>query len=125
MQHLFETSYRGDWEQWVEFCLRGTVHQAKTTIHRCDRLLKVREEFMERLGGVGGSIRLNQIVENIFYSPFVRIADLPDQLHVTYPTAKADVERLVQAGILKELENATPKTFYAPEVFEVAYEQLE
>jgi len=125
MQRLFDISSRGDWERWIEFCLRGTVHQAKTTIHRYDRLLKVREGFMERLGRVGGSVRLNQIVENIFFSPFVRIADLPDQLHVTYPTAKADVERLVQAGILKELENATPKTFYAPDVFDVAYEQLE
>jgi len=26
---------------------------------------------------------------------------------------------------LKELENITPKTFYAPEVFNVAYEELD
>ena len=67
----------------------------------------------------------NQIVENIFFSPFVRIADLPGQLH-DLPHSEADVDRLVQAGILKELENATPKTFYAPLLaFDVAYEQLE
>jgi len=30
---------------------------------------------------------------------------------------KADIDRLVQAGILRELAKVTPKTFYAPEVF--------
>jgi hypothetical protein len=44
---------------------------------------------------------------------------------VTYPTAKSDVERLVQAGVLTELPNASPKTYYAPEVFAVAYDDLD
>jgi len=80
---------------------------------------------MKRLANAGGSVRLNKIVESVFFSPFVRIADLSSQLGVTYPTAKADVHRLVRAQILKELKNATPKTFYAPEVFDVAYEELQ
>jgi Fic family protein len=42
-------------------------------------------------------------------------------LGVSYPTAKADVQRLVDAGILQELKDLTPATFYAPEVFNVAY----
>lgn len=65
-----------------------------------------------------------QIVDDIFHFPFVRVADLPKRLNVTYPTAKSDVDRLVEAGILKELPQVTPKTFYAPEVFNVAYEKM-
>lgn len=42
-----------------------------------------------------------------------------------YPTAKSDVERLVKVGILAELANASPKTFYAPEIYDVAYRDLE
>ncbi len=80
---------------------------------------------MKRVGEVGGSVRLNQIVESIFYSPFVRVADLPEKLAVTYPTAKADVQRLVDASILKELPNITPRTYYATEVFNVAYDEME
>ena len=79
---------------------------------------------MERLADVGGNVRLNRIVEGIFESPFVRVADLCPRLQITYPTAKADIERLTQAGILKELSQISPKTFYAPEVFEIAYEEL-
>jgi Fic family protein len=125
VQRLFNVSAKADWEKWIEFCLNGTVRQAKDTIQRCERLLKVREEFMARVGKIGGSIRLHKIVEQIFHSPFVRIADLPSRLKVTYPTAKADVERLVQAGVLETLENVTPKTFYAPRVFNVAYDEME
>ena len=125
MQRLFNVSAFADWDGWIEFCLRGAVSHASDTIQRCERLQKIREDVMTRIGDVGGKVRLNRIVEDIFHSPLVRIADLPEKLSVTYPTAKAAVERLVQAGILKELENVTPKTFYAPDIFNVAYEEME
>ncbi len=82
-------------------------------------------QFMQRVAQVGGSVRLTQIVEGIFHSPFIRIADLPSRFGVTYPTAKADTDRLLQAGILRELENVSPRTLYAPEVFSVAYEEIQ
>jgi len=124
-QRLFNVSASGDWEGWIEFCLRGMAIQARDTIQRCDRLQKIKEAFMNKLAEVGGAVRLNQIVESIFHAPFVRINDLPKKLGITYPTAKADVERLVEAGILSELKNISPKTYYSPEVFSAAYEAVE
>lgn len=124
VQNLFNVSARGDWSTWIEFCLRGTVSQAEETIARCERLLAIRESFTQRVADVGGSVRLSRIVEDIFYSPFVRVAALARHLGVTYPTARADLERLVEASILRELPSASPKTYYAPEVFNVAYEEL-
>jgi Fic family protein len=124
-QRLFNVSSSADWAGWIEFCLIGIASQAKDTAERCDRLQKIKEAFMKRLENVGGSVRLNKIVEDIFHSPFVRIADLPEKLVVSYPTAKADVERLVEAGILSELKEISPKTYYAPEVFNVAYEEMD
>ncbi len=125
VHNLFRISTQADWTSWIEFCLQATVSQAKATIERCEKLIAIREDFSKRLVEVGGNIRLNQIVEQIFYSPFVRIADLPARLEITYPTAKADIERLSQARILQELPNISPKTFYAPEVFQIAYDELD
>lgn len=48
--------------------------------------------------------------------PLVRVTTLAKSLEVTYPTAKADVERLESLGILEELPN---KTLYAPEIIRV------
>lgn len=122
IENLFKVSTSAGWYEWVGFCLRGTVWQAKNTVERCEKLRTVREELMQKIADVGGSVRLVQIVERIFNLPLVRIADVAKELKVTYPTAKADIGRLVTAGILKELEGVTPRTYYAPDVFNVAYE---
>jgi len=122
---LFNISTRADWDGWVEFCLKGIVLQAKDTIQRCDRLQRIKDDYMKKAREVGGDIRLTQIVEDIFQSPFIRVASLPAKLQITYPTAKKDIERLVEAGILSELENLSPKTYYAPDVFNIAYAEME
>lgn len=56
--------------------------------------------------------------------PFVRLADLPQRLSCTYPTARSDITRLLAAGILSEVPNIRPKTYFAPAIFEIAYERL-
>jgi Fic family protein len=124
-QRLFDVSAAGAWESWVEFCLRGTTECAAATVERCEKLLTIREGYGRKLKDAGGHVRLNQIIENLFHSPYVRPADVASELKVTYPTAKADLERLCKAGILKPLANASPKTYYAPEVFEATYADLE
>jgi Fic family protein len=122
---LYRVSTEGNWHHWIEFCLEGTVVQAKETIERCQRLLAIRERFIERISTAGGSVRLSRIVEDIFDSPFVRVAELSRRLEVTYPTARADIDKLVSVGVLKELPDIRPRTFFAPEVFEIAYESIE
>ena len=122
VKHLFEISTRSAWEEWIEFCLYGSLQQAKNTIDRCGKLIEIRSKFMRQIQDAGGSVRLTEIIDGIFNSPFVRVAELARQLNVTYPTAKSDLDRLVEVGILAELDGVTPKTFYAPKVFFISYE---
>lgn len=120
-QRLFRVSSHGEWAAWIEFCLRGVAHQANDAVKRCEKLLDIRNGYLTKLESVGGNVRLNQIIEQIFNSPFIRVADLARRLDVSYPTAKSDIDRLVQAEILKPLEGVTPNTFCAPAVFDVSY----
>jgi DeoR/GlpR family transcriptional regulator of sugar metabolism len=64
---------------------------------------------------------LHKIIEQLFQLPFVKIASLKDELGVSYPTAKADVDRLSSVGILEEIEGESPKTFVSPEIFRIAF----
>jgi Fic family protein len=121
---LFRISTEADWETWIEFCLRATIDQATATISRCERLLALRESFQSKLSKVRGHVRLHSIVEEMFTSPFARVIDVQSRLNITYPTAKSDLEKLTDVGILKPLPGANPKTYYAPEVFNVAYENI-
>ena len=125
VQYLFDVSARGNWTTWIEFCLQGTLSQARETITRCERILKLQDEYMARLRDIDGATRLNAIVDGIFDSPFVQITDLARKLNIHYQTAQADLEKLRLAKILVELPDFRPKTFYAPEVFRVGYEQLD
>lgn len=121
---LFEVSSRGAWTDWLGFCLRATIDQATETIERCDQLQNVRESIKQRVSECGGNVRLNQIVDQLFISPFIQVADLPEILGVTFPTARADCLRLEAAGILTQLSNVSPITYLSPEIFNVAYNRI-
>lgn len=121
MDRLFRISTHGDWEGWVEFCLTGSVWQARDAIRRCEQLNELRERYYEQVA-VKGSARSHQLVTWLFESPLLTIPAVQQKLTVTYPTAKSDLNRLVEIGILREVAGSRPKTFYAHEVFHVAYE---
>lgn len=122
---MYRVSTEGAWTDWIAYCLRGVAQQAKKTIERCDRLHNLRDDYYRRLTGKSASLRLKQIIDGLFSAPIVAIADLSGAIGVTYPTAKSDISKLVKAGVLAELPDHHPKTYYAPEIFAIAYEGLE
>lgn len=124
-QGLFRISTEGAWKDWIEYCLTGVCEQADITIQRFERLLDSQQQFIERVQEMGGSARLVGIVEGIFESPFVRVTSVRDRFGVSYNAAKSDIDKLVRAGILAELPDQYPKTYYAPEIFAIAYEGLD
>ncbi len=122
IDRLFMVSADGQWERWLSFCLQGVIEQASDTVTRIDRLVTLREQFAERLATSGGSVRLHAIVEHLFGAPAVTIPQVASMTQVTYPTAKADVQRLIDMGILTEGNAAiTPRYFFSREIFHVAY----
>ena len=52
LDRLFRVSSHGDWEGWVEFCLRGTVIQAEDSIERCDALRTLKDAKKEKVDGL-------------------------------------------------------------------------
>lgn len=122
---MYKVSTEGAWEDWVAYCLDGVTWLVPRIVDRCNRLMNLRAEYRLRLANTRGSSRLSQIVDQLFHVPFVVVAELRDALKVTYPTAKSDLEKLVEARILAELPDQYPKTYYAPEIFAIAYEGLE
>lgn len=124
-ERLYQVSSQSAWNDWIEYCLEGVIDLAAATVERCDRLRRLREQHFGRLSQTRGAVRLHDIVEGLYKTPIVTVADLPDRLGVTYPTAKSDVEKLKKIGILKEWIGSQPKTYYSPEIFAIAYEGLE
>lgn len=119
IDRLFAVSADGEWNEWLEFCLLGTIEQADSTIKRCDVLRKMKQDYQARAGHLGP--RMNQLIESLFENPFIDVRVVRKRFAVTYPTARGDIDRLMNVGILEEIEDSHPKTFLAGDVFWAAY----
>lgn len=122
IDRLFQVSVNGDWEGWIEFCLKGVLAQARDTEQRCEKLLNLSHDFKARLTAISGSNRLSAIVDSLFDSPVLQIPSVADKYSVTYPTAKADIEKLVSLGILDEIPEYKQKTFFSPHILQTIHE---
>ena len=123
IDHLFRISTEGRWEDWINFCLNGTIEQAEDSIRRCSQLNALKDDMRARV--TSGSARLHQVIDKLFVHPVVTVPDLRDLLDVTYPTARSDVDRLVEASILTEVEGSTqPKAYAAREILSIAYRDV-
>jgi Fic family protein len=116
---LFGISTTGAWREWIEFCLHGVIEVCGDAIRRCDELLALHNVYHRRASTSGS--RMYGVVEALFNNPFLRIAEVARRFDVTYPTAKADVGRLVKMDLLEELPDIYPKTFVARPIFDAAY----
>jgi len=122
IDRMFRVSTSGDWTGWIRFCLTGTIAQANDSIRRCERLQTLRDEFRSRLGA-DGSPRTSRIIEDLFTDPLIPMAELARKMNVSYATAKADVNALVEKKILRQLDGVYPATFYSPDIFHIAYSE--
>jgi Fic family protein len=122
---LFKVSTDGDWTGWLDFCLRGVTNQALDAQKRCSRLLALKEEYRKRLDGSGCSGRLYQILEDLFVQPFTTAPWTQEKYHVSYPTARADLDCLVSHGILGELQLRLrrQKAYLCQDIFQITYEE--
>lgn len=119
IQSLFDVSATGNWIGWISFCLRATIAQCNDSIRRCRLIDDMIDSY--RLRVVSPSTRTHSIIDGFLKSPFVTIPNIRRRFGVDYKTAQRDVASLVQCGILRELSTARPKTYYAFELFNVAY----
>lgn len=119
MRHLFRTSTHGDWKSWIEFCLHGAISQARDAVARCLHFNQAYKKYQFLV--TKPSRRTYALIEQLFRSPVLSVSWVAEHMNVSYPTAKRDVEKLVEAGILQEIEGARQKTFMAAELVRLAY----
>ena len=118
---LFAVSTDGAWDRWIELCLDATIDVCRDAIVRCDELRRLRDEYHAMADRASG--RMHQLIEGLFSNPMIRIADAARRLDVTYPTAKSDIVKLVELGILDELPGWSPKAYFSRAIFNAAYRE--
>ncbi len=122
MDALLRISTHADWEGWISFCLHGVIEQAHDTERRCEQLLQLRRTYEDRIAEKGGSVRLSNMIDRLFETPIMQIPPLAARYGITYATARSDIARLEQAGIVERVPNLRQKTYYCPEILKTIFE---
>jgi Fic family protein len=123
MDLLFNVSAQGAWEAWIKFCLEGVVSQSIDAEKRCDKLLKLQIEFRKTIKG--GSVRLSQLIDELFFRPIITVSQYKNRFGVTYPTARLDLKKLEQAGVVQPLEGLDTITYYCSPIYRITYEDID
>jgi Fic family protein len=100
---LNETRESEGWTAWLDFFLQGvrdTANQAARTAGNIDRLFNADKEKIERFGrGAASALMVYRYAQA---NPLFSIKNAARAMKVSFPTASAAVDRMIEAGILRE-----------------------
>ncbi|MGH9859459.1 MAG: Fic family protein, partial [Candidatus Acidiferrales bacterium] len=117
---MLAVSKTGTWMDWIQFFLRGVAEQSRDGVLRSKQLLQLWEEYRSKVQMARASGHLLRIVDQLFEAPAMTIRQIQKRLKVSYPTAEANIERLVAAGILVEHTGRLRNRIYvAPDIVRI------
>ena len=102
-EHLLQVSRKGAWEKWITFVARGVAEQAIDAVERATRLRELQAQYVEKVRSARTSALLLQLIDHLFDQPYVKASNVRDILQVTPRTAQQHIDRLREAGILREI----------------------
>lgn len=112
--HLMKVRTHGDWEGWLEFFLEGvgkTSSQAVVAARRIIALMDSDRRKIEQIGRTAASVlRVHQHAQT---NPIFSIASTVQKVGISFPTAAAAVQNLVQLGILREISGRQRNRLFA------------
>jgi Fic family protein len=115
-QGLMRVSSEGDWHGWFMFFLEVIEQQARDSSTRALALHALRGELRNRVSTARASGLLPRLVDELFVSPVMSINMAKKTLDVTHRAATANLEKLVDAGILREFKRGRSRYFVAPDI---------
>ena len=99
-----------DWEGWLAFFLRGVTEVSREATTTAAAILRMREEYRARITARLGQAAANgyRVMDQLFDHPIVNVATVTTWLGVTPKGAHNLVNRLVEAGLLREITGKRP-----------------
>jgi Fic family protein len=115
---LLAVSQHGDWDAWLRFFMRGVSSQAQDGLMRMEHLETIRSKYQPLVETEKNSERMAAVVDFLFGRPIFNAKQLAESANMPFKTARQYIEKLVQAGVLREITgNARNQIYRADEVF--------
>lgn len=117
---LLAVSQHGAWSEWIAFFLRGVAEQSLDAVRRSHALLDLWRRYREQFQSVRSSALLLGLIDKLFDAPAITIAGITRQFGITPRAAQMNVDKLIEAGILKEATGRQRnRIFVAPEIISI------
>jgi Fic family protein len=122
-RHLREISLAGAWRSWLAFFLTAVATEARDAVRRSEKLLALRDTIRARFPR--GSVRVLNLVDDLFVIPAITISIAAKNLDVTFAAASRIVQKLVGAGVLEEgKREGRSRRFFAKEILRALQDPL-
>ena len=110
---MTEVRRSGNYEQWILFFLRAIEECAQDAIETIDKLTTLHDNNLVTITMMGRAAKNTSIVFSYLESnPIIDIGKTAQSLNLSFNTVSAAVKRLVDAGILVQVDNtASNRTF--------------
>ncbi len=100
-----------DWQGWLLYFLRGVNHQAVDAARRAERINELLSGW--RSVSVDSASRaVPMLVDLLAENPYWTVKRAAERLGVAYTTAKRAIERLVGAGVMRQVGDAKRDRLY-------------
>lgn len=97
---LLAVNEEGQWNEWLEFFLRGIKEQADEAFSRAKLLLHLRERYHEEYDDARPSVQA--LLDEIFTEPVFTISRAAEMVDMSYPAARNAIQELEEDGVLRE-----------------------
>jgi Fic family protein len=111
-RHLLRVSQRGTWNEWVTFFAQGVAQEASDAMDRVQELDRLRNEYQRRVQTARASALLPKLVDQLFINPAITTNRVAEALGVQFSSAQKTIDKLVSAGIVKELTGQKRNRIY-------------
>lgn len=116
IDNMFNVSAKGAWEDWIIFFSNKICESCIETIAAIDRILNLQQDYRTLVQSKSKSSNPLIIIDHLFESPVISVTEAARILGVTYPAAKGTIDKLIELGVLREMDGVYPKAFYAPAI---------
>ena len=122
IESMYEVSRTGAWEVWVEFFLEGIEVTCRDAIKKARALQELHKDYRERVQEARSSALLAKLIDDLFISPATTIPYAMKTLDISYNSAKGNIKRLKDLGIVYEQPHwRRPKWYFADKIIETVY----
>lgn len=117
-QLLQEVRLKGDWESWLEFFFHAVKETSLQAVSTIKKILNLFEKDKKILMQLGRSAQTTLACFEYFHRhPIASINQLAEQLESTIPTITKALERMLAAGIIKEITGRERNRLFAYEQY--------